>query len=67
MTMKGALPSCDSAPGAETALADAAGRGPPAASGRRVATQHQRNEGGFLAPEPIGIGTGGGSQATVRR
>ena len=67
MTMKGALPSCDSAPGAETALADAPGSGPPAASGRRVATEHQRNEGGFLAHDPIGIGAAGGLQATVRR
>ena len=42
-------------------------RGPPAASGRRVATEHQRNEGGFLAHDPIGIGPAGGLQATVRR
>ena len=37
------------------------------ASGRRVATEHQRNEGGFLAHDPIGIGAAGGLQATVRR
>ena len=42
------------------------GQWAPAASGRRVATEHQRNEGGFLAHDPIGIGAAGGLQATVR-
>ena len=49
------------------ARAVATGSGPPAASGRGVAAEHQRNEGGFLARDPIGIGVADGSQAPARR
>ena len=40
---------------------------PPAASGRRVAAEHQRNEGGFLARDPSETGAAGGLQAMARR
>ena len=60
---------CAEALGRFTLLAcvGAAGRWAPAASRCGVAAKHQRNKGGFLAIEPMGIGLAERAQGEVRR
>ena len=49
------------------ACVGAAGRSATAASRCGVAAQHQRNKGGFLAIEPMGIGLAERAQGEARR